>query len=467
MRRLAPLGALLALAGCSMEPKYARPELPVPPSWPIGDAYLAQSEANLPSYAWQDVFADPRLHAVIVQALANNQDLARAAANVVAAREQYTIQRADLLPRLDTGAGYRRSDGGGETVSLNFSVASYELDLFGRVRAAASAAQSRYFATEAGARATRLALIASVANAWIDHGFDSSLLEIARHTAATAGESMKLTRLRLEGGVAPRSDLRQAEITLRTAEADIAAQTTAVAQDRNALELLVGAPVDAANLPGSIEDAGARLNEVSAGVDSTILLRRPDVLQAEWQLRAANADIGAARAAMFPKITLTTLLGFASPALGSLFDEGNFSWQAGGNAGYSIFRAGAGKANLRYSKAQRDAALASYRKAIQNAFADVADTLARRGTIDAQLAASRAGRDAAADNASLAEMRYRGGISSYLGSLTAQQALYTSERSLANVQRLRAINRVALYRSLGADSFEQEFIETRSDANAP
>jgi len=466
MRRLLVLAATLLAAGCSMEPKYTRPDLPVLPSWPVGDAYLAQSEAALPSYAWPDVFTDPRLQAIIGQALTNNQDLARAAANIVAAREQYRIQRADLLPQLDASAGYRRTDSG-ETVSLGLSIASYELDLFGRVRAGAHAAQNRYFATEAGARATRLTLIADIAEAWIAHGADSSLLAIAEDTAKTASQGVKLTRLRLEGGIAPRSDVRQAEITLHTAEADIAAQTTAVAQDRNALELLVGAPVDPATLPTSIEDAAAHIAEVSAGVESSILLRRPDVLQAEWQLRAANADIGAARAALFPRITLTTLLGLASPALGNLFSGDSLNWQAGGNVAYSIFQGGAGKANVRYSQAQRDAALAGYRKAVQSAFADVADALARRGTIDAQLGAARAGRDAAADNASLSAMRYRGGISSYLESLTAQQALYGLQRSLVSVQRLRAINRVDLYRSLGGDPFEQARTETRSDADEP
>lgn len=466
MTRLAPLLLVAALAACSMEPKYVRTDPPVPPSWPVGDAYLRQSEAALPSYVWQDVFTDPRLRAVIAQALVNNQDLARAAANIAAAREQYRIQRAELFPQLDATGGYRASDGP-DSASLGLSIANYEIDLFGRVRAQANSAQNQYFATEAGARATRLTLISDIADSWLAHAADTSLLEIARRTAATARQSVRLTRLRLEGGIAPRSDLRQAEITLHTAEADIAAQTTAVAQDRNAIELLVGGPIDPANLSSGIEDATARIAEVSAGIDSSILLRRPDVLQAEWQLRAANADIGAARAAMFPRITLTGLLGLAAPGLGALFSGGSFSWQAGANANYPIFRAGAGKATVRLSEAQRDAALAVYRKAIQSAFSDVADALARRGTIDAQFAASRAGRDAAADNAALAEIRYRGGISSYLESLTAQQALYNSERSLVNVQRVRGTNRVALYRSLGADSFAPVLIETRSEANAP
>lgn len=463
MRR--PLALLLAAApvlamvgACSMEPKYTRTELPVPSSWPVGDAYLKQTEATLPTYRWQDVFADPRLRAVISQALVNNQDLAVAAANIAAARSQYKIQRAELLPELDLTAGYRRTGGGSggdsESLSLDFGFSAYELDLFGRIRSSTNAARNRYFATEAGARATRLTLVSDVADAWLAYASDASLLTIARNTAESTRQSAELTRLRLNGGIVPRTDLRQAEITLRTAEADIAAQTTAVAQDLNALQLLVGAPINPANLANSIEDAGSRLREVPAGLDSSILLRRPDVLQAEWELRAATADIGAARAALFPRISLTTLLGFAAPGLGSLFDGGNFSYQAGASANYPIFRAGAGRANVALSEAQRDAALATYRKAIQSAFADVADTLARRGTIDRQLSASSSGREAAADNARLAEMRYRGGVTSYLESLTAQQSLYSAERSLVNVQRLRAINLVALYRSLGGEAFE-------------
>jgi multidrug efflux system outer membrane protein len=453
-----PISVAVSLAGCSMEPKYARPELPVPASWPVGDAYLKQSEAALPSYRWQDVFGDPRLRAVIGQALANNQDLAVAVANIAAARSQYKIQRAELLPQLDVTADYRRAGGGSggnsDSFSTDFGISGYELDLFGRIRSATNAAQNRYFATEAGARAARLTLVSDVAGAWLAHAADSGLLAIAQQTAVAARQSMTLTRTRLDGGIAPRTDLRQAEITLRTAEADIEAQTTAVAQDLNALQLLVGTPIDPANLSGTIADAGSRLSEVPAGLDSTILLRRPDVLQAEWQLRAATADIGAARAALFPRISLTTLLGFAAPGLGSLFDGGNFSYQAGADASYPIFRAGAGKANVALSEAQRAAALATYRKAIQSAFADVADTLARRGTIERQVTASRAGREAAADNAQLAELRYRGGVTSYLESLTARQALYSAERSLVNVQLLRAINMVALYRSLGGEAFE-------------
>jgi len=467
MRRSAALLlTLTALGGCSMAPKYERAALPVPQAWPAGDAYLKQSEAALPSYSYRDVFPDPRLQAVIGQALANNQDVQLAIANIAAARSRYRVQRAELFPQLDGGTGYRRSDNGNansngavggerEQFSVDASVTAYELDLFGRLRSLSDAERNRYYASEAAARATRLTLVADVADAWLAHAADSSLLAVARQTADAARESMRLTDRRRQGGVAPRSDVRQAEIVLRTAEADIADLTTAVAQDLNALQLLVGAPVDPAHLSTSIDDAGTRLVEVPAGLDSTILLRRPDVIDAEFQLKAANAEIGAARAALFPRITLTGLLGFASDALGSLFDNGSFAWQAGGDATYSIFSGGAGRGNLALAKAQRDAALATYRKAVQSAFADVANTLARRGTIDAQLKASAAGREAAADNSRLATLRYRGGIESYIEELTARQALYSAERSLIQTRLLRASNLVALYRSLGGDPFEQ------------
>ena len=466
MKRLVLLPAAAALAGCSMAPAYRQPELPVPPTWPAGDAYLRQSEAALPSYSWRDVFADPRLQAVMAQALANNQDVAAALANIEVARAQYRIQRADLFPQLGANGSYRavkgtnvqggNAIGGGsgirETFSAQAAVSAWEIDLFGRIASLTGAARQRYLASEAAARGVRMTLVSDVADAWIAYGLDSSLLAIARRTADAARESVRLTQKRLDGGVAPRSDLRQAQIVLQTAEADVADQTTRVAQDINALRLLVGAEVDPANLPATIDDAGARLAEVPAGLDSTILLRRPDVIEAEYQLRAANAEIGAARAALFPRISLTGLLGFASDALGSLFDGGNFLWQGGGNISYPIFRAGAGRAGVAQSEAQRDAALAGYRKAVQSAFADVSDTLARRGTIDAQLRATRAGKDAAADNLHLAEQRYRGGVQSYLEELTARQSLYAAERTLANAQRLRASNLVALYRSVGGDA---------------
>lgn len=452
------LGTLAtALAGCTMAPAYRQPALPVPPHWPSGDAYAEPAMAALPHYDYHQVFADPRLAKLIAQALTNNQDVALAAANVATARAQFRIQRADLFPEIDAIGSFKESGGQGtanpgKTYDAQVTNTGYELDLFGRVRSLTSAARARHFASASAEQATRLTLVANVAQAWLNHAADQSLLAVAQDTVASQTEIVALTQKRLDGGIAPRSDLRQAELTLRTAQADVAAQTTAVAQDVNALQLLVGAPIDPALLSGSIEDAGKQLSDIPAGLDSTILLRRPDVVEAEFQLRAANANIGAARAALFPKITLTGLLGFVSNALSGLFTAGNYVWQGAATANYPIFAGGAGKANLAQSEAERDAALASYRKAIQSAFSDTADALARRGTIDAQLAASTAGRDAALDNANLAAMRYRGGIDSYLTSLTAQQALYSARKSLVATELVRAANRVEIYRALGADS---------------
>ena len=459
-----------ALASCTLAPPYRQTALPVPPGWPTGDAYLAQSLAPLPHYDYRQVFADPRLLALIEQALANNQDVARAVANIAAARSQYTIQRADLLPQIDATLGARRSDNGSAngnsgTASGNFNsgngarssfsadlgVTGYEIDLFGRVRSLTAAARDRYLASDSAAQAVRLALVADVAEAWLNHAADQSLLAVAQDTVASQSKVVELTRKRLNGGIAPRTDLRQAELTLHTAEADVAVQTTAVAQDVNALQLLVGAAIDPALLSASIDDAATRLADSPAGLDSTILLRRPDVVEAEYNLRAANGDIGAARAALFPRITLTGLLGLASSALGALFTGGAFTTSAGAGLAYPIFSGGAGKANVALSDAQRDALVATYRKAIQTAFRDVSDALARRGTIDAQVTALTANRVAAADNAHLADLRFRGGIDSYLTSLTAQQALYSARRALVAGDLARATNRAEVYRALGAD----------------
>src|SRR6185295_6719643 len=271
-------------------------------------------------------------------------------------------------------------------------------------------------------------------------------------TADSAQKSVRLTRARLEGGIAPRTDLSQAEQVLTAAEADLARQRTALAQDINLLQLLVGAPIDPKLLPGSIDEAAPTVAELPAGLDSYVLLRRPDVLEAEYQLRAANAQIGAARAALFPRISLTGLLGFASSALTSLFSAGSFGWQVAADATYTIFNAGAGRANVRLSEAQRAAALATYQKAIQTAFREVADALARRGTMEEELAARQRQQAAAADVYLLTEARYRNGIDSFLNSLDAQRSYYSAQQILVQAKLTAAQNRVDLYQTLGGDS---------------
>ncbi|WP_375243104.1 efflux transporter outer membrane subunit [Sphingomonas parapaucimobilis] len=505
MRILSPLPALLltatALSGCSLAPKYERPATPVPPSWPVGDAYLRQSEAALPTVRYSDIFRDARLQQLITQALANNRDLRVAAANIASTRAQYRIQRGSLFPQVDTtgrysytergssGAGSQAIGGGtgtggtgtgsgtgtgtggvgngtggtggtvvtgangsGSAWSVNLGTTAFELDLFGRIRSLTGAALDRYFATEAAARATRLTLVGDIADAWLNYGADQSLLAIAQQTAASAERSVTLTRARLQGGISPRTDLRQAEQVLATAQADLALQKTAVAQDVNALQLLVGAPIDTALLPRSIEEAAPTVATLPAGLDSGILLRRPDVVQAEYLLRATNGQIGAARAALFPRISLTGLVGFASTALTSLFSGGSFNYSVAPSVSYPIFQAGAGIANVQYSQAQRDAALATYEKAIQTAFQETADALARQGTIDDQLGANRRFLNAASDTYRLTEASYRGGVTPFLNTLDAQRSLYSAQRTVVATQLTAASNRVTLYRVLGGDS---------------
>jgi multidrug efflux system outer membrane protein len=459
VRRAASLLALLASACTTMEPKYTRPDPPIPASWPVGDPYLAQAEVGLPVLTYQQVLTDARLQTLIGEALANNRDLMVAASNIAAAREQYHIQRAQLLPTLNAGAGVTVSGDKSGDVKADYNagiqVPSFELDLFGRVRSLTHVQLERYLATEAGARATRLTLVANIATAWLDHASDSSLRLIAEQTAASAQKSVQLTQLRLQGGVAPRTDLDQAEQILATAQADLARQRTAVAQDVNALQLLVGAPIDPRLLAGSIDEAFGKIAPVPAGLDSYVLLRRPDVLQAEYQLRAASAQIGAARAALFPRITLTGLLGFASSTLAKLFTGGAFGWSAGADATYNIFQSGAGHANVRLSQAQRNAAVATYQKTIQTAFRDVADALARRGTMNDEIAARQRNQAAAGDNYTLTEARYREGIDPFLTVLVAQRSYYSAQQTMVQTKLTAAQNIVDIYQSIGGDTMLQ------------
>jgi multidrug efflux system outer membrane protein len=478
MKRAITCAALLATACSTMEPKLGRPDPAIPPSWPAGDAALKQSEAALPAVTYRDIFRDARLQTLIAEALVNNRDLMIAASNIAAAREQYNIQRASLFPQLDANAGVSVSgngsnsgnnsgSGGGNdsgnnsnsgvkaNYQLGLSVPSWEVDLFGRIRSLTRAQLEQYFATETGARSTRLSLVANIANAWLDYAADSSLLLVSQQTVDTAQKSVRLTRLRLEGGIAPRTDLSQAEEILSQAKANLAQQRTLVAQDVNALQLLVGAPIAPALLPASIDQAGPTIAELPAGVNSYVLLRRPDVLQAEYQLRAANADIGAARAALFPRITLTGLLGLASSALTSLFTGGAFGAQAAANASYTIFQAGAGHANVRLTEAQRNAALATYQGTVQTAFREVADALARRATMDEQLAATGRQQAAAADVVLLTEARYRAGIDPFLNVLDAQRSYYAVQQTYVQAKRTAAQNHVDLYQALGGDPLLQ------------
>jgi len=460
MRR--PAGSALVcglaslIAGCSLAPQYVRPTPPVPASWPAGDAYLAQSEASLPAVSYRDIFTDPRLQALVEQALANNRDLRVAAANLAAARAQVRAVRANQFPEVGVSASATRDSGANgkaasESYAISGGISAFELDLFGRLASATEAQRQAALATEASARTVRLGLVADLVNAWAQYAANAELLRIAQDTATSAQATVRLTRARLEGGVAPRTDVSAAVQVLSSAEADMAAQTTALAQGRNLIELLVGAPFDPNLLPADLGEVAASVRVLPAGTRSEVLLRRPDVVAAEYDLRAANANIGAARAALFPRITLTGLLGLASTSLSDLFAGGAFHTTAGGAASYSIFSAGGARAQVAASEARRDAALATYEKAIQVAFREVSDALARQGTIGDEVSAVERNTAAAGDTAALVGARYRGGVASALDNLVAQRGYYAARRALV-AERLALIgNRVILYRVLGGD----------------
>ncbi len=445
--------SLLALAGCNMAPTYVRPAAPVPAALPIGEAYAPGQAGQKAGLAWTELVGDAKLRTVIERALANNRDLRAAIANIQSARAQYKVQRAAQLPTVtaDGGASFtRQNDNRQNSYSADIGFSAFEIDLFGRVRSLTQSALETYLATEEGARSTRIALIAETATAYATLAADQELLAVSRQTQASAQRTLDITRRLNAAGLIGKLDVHQAETTVEQAASNVAATVTQVAQDRNALDLLVGAPVEQALLPASLDSLIAGVAKVPAGLSSDVLLQRPDVLQAEHQLKAANADIGAARAAMFPTISLTSAIGVASSALSSLFTGGGFAWSASPSASLPIF-GGPNRGNLEYSKAQRDLSVAQYEKAVQTAFREVADGLAREGTIDAQQAAQRRLVIASQRAYDLADQRYRSGIDTFLTALTSQRTLYSAQQSAIATDLALVSNRVLLYRVVGAD----------------
>lgn len=452
--RIAALLLVVLLGGCSLAPVTELPRPPVPVSWPVGDAYLAANEAALPVIALEDIFRDPRLLTLIDAALADNRDLRIAFADLVAARAAVRVVRAGQLPSVSVGAGVSGTGRDGDTATdfaLSGGVSRFEIDVFGGLANATKAERSRAFATEAVARTIRVALIADLADAYATYAANRDLLAIARATADNARDSVRLTRLRLEGGVAPRTDLAQAQQVLATAEQSIAEQTALLAQDVNRLRLLAGREIGPTLLPAGLAEIAPRYAAVPAGADTRVLLRRPDVIEAEYRLRAANADIGVARARLFPTLSLSGLVGLAGTALGNLFSGGGLSATGGIDAGQVIFDAGGRRAGVAVSEAQRDAAIAGYERAIQVAFREVADALADQGTLDERARAAAANGDAAAVEARLTEARYRAGVDSFLDNLLAQRSLFTARRQEAQVELARLRNRATVYRVLGGD----------------
>ena len=465
------LGAFLCLAGCAtMAPKYTRPSAPVPAAWPEGPAYKedpgtppARAMAEIP---WQEFFVDPQLRKLIALALENNRDLRVAVLNIERSRAQYQIQRSDLFLKVDAFAdgtfqrlpkAFSGTDRA-ETIdqySVGLGVSSYELDLFGRVRSLKDQALEQFLATEQARASVQISLVSQVAATWLTLAADREQLQLAKDTLTSQNSSYHLTKSRFEAGVSSALDLYQAQTSVDAARVDIARFTTFVAQDENALNLVVGSRVPADLLPTSLSETLTALKELTPGLPSDVLLRRPDILQAENLLKGANANIGAARAAFFPRITLLSSVGFGSDELAGLFTGGSFAWSFAPRITLPIFQGGANRANLKVAAVDRDIAVAQYEKAIQTAFREVADALAQRGTIDAQLAAQQSLTDATSESYHLSQARYDKGVDSYLVVLDSQRSQYAAQQNLIIVRLARLTNLATLYKVLGGGRGEE------------
>ncbi|PLC54191.1 multidrug transporter [Pollutimonas nitritireducens] len=464
---LTSIAAAMLLAGCtSMAPSYQQPSAAVGAEWPTGAAYGKEGGEAAPGaplaadIAWQLFIVDADLRTIVSMALENNRDLRVAALNIDRARAQYQIRRADSFPsigmsgsgtsqRLPADLSVTDEAGISRQYSAGVGMSAYELDLFGRVRSLKDEALQRYLATQEARNAVQLSLVAELANAYLTLGADQERLQLAQQTLRNQQDAYALIRRSHELGVASMLDLRQAQTVVESARVDVARFTSQIAQDKNALVLLVGGDVPDELLPTSQHDDKMTLAQLNAGIPSQVLQRRPDVVEAERLLQAANATIGAARAAFFPRISLTASAGTTSSALSGLFDGGSGFWSFVPQINIPIFEGGRNRANLKMSEVDRDIALAQYDKAIQTAFRDVADGLAERGTLDERLSAQTALVDASADNHVLSNARFRSGVDSYLNVLDAQRGLYAAQQDLITLRLTRNSNHVALYKALG------------------
>lgn len=458
--RYLSLAVALTLSGCSLVPEYQQPASPVADSWPQGLAYDAAdtSEAGVRPPAWEDFFQSPELKQLIHLALDNNRDLRQAILNVDAYRALHRIQRSELLPSVGVdGSGNRQrlpgdlSPTGESGISSQYSLTlgtSWELDLFGRIRSLEGAALERYLATEQAQHAVQLALVSDVASAWLTWNADHALLELTQATLDSYRESLDMIEDSHAGGIASALDVRQARSLVEQARVQLELYTRQVAQDRNALGLLVGTAIPSELLLSNKLD-GDLLASLPSGLPADVLQYRPDIRTAEHRLRAANADIGAARAAFFPNIRLTAGAGTASSDLDGLFDGGSGTWSFIPQINLPIFTAGRLKANLEYSEIQRDINVAAYEQSIQNAFREVADGLAAQGTYVAQVQAQTDLVTATREYYDLAQQRYDEGVDNYLIVLDARRELFAARQALLSYQLQHLNSEVALYRALG------------------
>ena len=451
------LGLALAIAvagtGCAtLEPRLPEAQPQIPQSWPVPENGITPTAGAVGEVGWRDVLVDPRLERVVAQALENNRDLRVAMLNVERARAQYRIQRAERVPAVGANVAMERTGGDAPTTdsfTASAGLASFELDLFGRVRNLSEAALQQYFAQEENRRAAQITLISTVANAWMALAADQSLLAIAEDTLRAQEASLRLTERRHELGAVSGLVLAQAQTQVETARADQARYRGQVEQDRHALDLLAGSPVPAGDLPQGFDDGLVAMTALPGGVPSDLLLRRPDIQASEHALRSANANIGAARAAFFPSIKLTGAAGSMSGEFSSLFDGGTRFWRFAPQISIPIFQGGALKANLGVATANRDIALANYEKAIQTGFREVADAISLSRTLADQRAAAERLLTAAQRAEQLSKARYDAGYDSYLTLLDAQRTRYAAQQGLVAARLAEQANRMTLYSAMG------------------
>ena len=468
-------GALLvaivvSIAGCSLQPVYERPAAAVTATYPSGEAYKAadgKSASTAPpavDTGWRDFMTDPRLQRLIEIGLANNRDLRVAALNVAQMQAQYRIQRAAQFPQIDGFADLASartpasvSTTHSAVVRHDYSVGAslgWELDFFGRLQSLKDQALQQYFATAQARKAVEILLVAEIADEYLTLLADDELIAVTQKTLDSAQASYKLTAIQFHAGTGTELAVSQAETVVEQAKANYAAQVRARAQAENALVLLLGQPLPA-DLPAPVALADQTLADIPADLPSDLLTRRPDIMQAEATLRGANANIGAARAAFFPSISLTGSVGTESAALAGLFKGGSLAWSFLPSITLPIFSAGKLKAELDVATVQKDIDIAQYEKAIQTAFREVADGLAARGTYDDEVASLGRYTQAEQHSLDLSELRFRGGVDTYLNVLTAQTALYNAQLTEVSVRLARLTNLVDLYRSLGGGWIER------------
>ncbi len=454
--------AVASAAACSMIPHYSRPAPPIPAAWPDGPAYRGSadgsSETTLSEIGWREFYGDERLQRVIELALENNRDLRIAGSNIERARALYRIQRAELLPTVDASGGMSRQrvpadismTGASYTsgqYSVDLGITAWELDFFGRIRSLKESALQEYFATGEAHRSVRIALIADVASAYLARAADCEALGLVESTLKARQESYTMVQRRFDVGASSNLDVRQAQTLLEAARVDAVAYTRRVALDENTLNLLLGTQVPPELLADTLSEV-VPPRDVAPGLSSEVLLRRPDVLQFESLLKAANASIGAARAAFFPRIALTTSIGTISPDLSGLFKAGSSTWLFAPQISMPIFDARTRPA-YDVAKVDREILLSQYEKAIQVAFKETADALAQRGTLRDQIGAQESLVQAASDAYRLSDARYRKGIDNYLAVLDAERSLYAAQQNLISLHLARLANGVTLYKVFG------------------